>query len=105
MLIFWPSAATLILMFAPMRIKNLGLLRIDQSLNWIDGRLHIRKLLGHKNLSTVYESYSGAETQAAIDLYDDVILDRKIGRSGKLEGGASEPHLDPLNPFLKGPRR
>jgi len=196
------GAATLILMFAPMRIKNLGLLRIDQSLNWIDGRLHInvpgqevkncmvlnfilpaapsnrireyidryrslfdpqanpylfpgrkgpkdqsalrrqitntlfkhtgirltphqfrhvaakllldarpghyevvRKLLGHKNLSTVYESYSGAETQAAIDLYDDVILDRKIGRSGKLEGGASEPHLDPLNPFLKGPRR
>jgi integrase len=196
------GAATMILMFAPMRIKNLGNLRIDQNLNWIDGRLHInvtgnqvkngmelnfilppspsnrireyidryrsmfdpqanpylfpgrtgpkdqsalrrqitntlfkhtgirltphqfrhvaakllldarpghyevvRKLLGHKNLSTVYESYSGAETQAAIDLYDDVILERKLGRSGKVESGASEPQLDPFNPFLKGPRR
>jgi len=196
------GAAGLILIFAPMRIKNLGNLRIDQNLNWIDNRLHInvpghlvkngvelsfilppgpsdrirdyieryrslfqpqanpylfpgrkgpkdqsafrrlitntlfkhtgihltphqfrhvaakllldarpghyevvRKLLAHKNLSTVYESYSGAETQAAVNLYDDVILDRKRGRSGKVEIKEADPYLDPFNPFLKGARR
>ncbi len=197
------GAAALILMFAPMRIKNLGNLRIDQNLNWIDKRLHIqvpghqvkngmelnfalphgpsdrirdyidryrsmfqpkanpylfpgrkgrpkdisalrkqitntlfkhtgirltphqfrhiaakllldarpghyevvRKLLGHKNLSTVYESYSGTETQAAIDLYDEVILDRKRGRSGKEEIKKGKPYLDPFNPFMKESRR
>jgi integrase len=196
------GAATLILIFAPMRITNLNHLRIDQNLNWIDNRLHIhvpgsqvkngmelnfalpqgpsdriqeyidryrpgfqlesnpylfpgrkgpkdqsalsklitnnlfrhtgirltphqfrhvaakllldarpghyevvRKLLGHKNLSTVYESYSGAETQAAVDLYDEVIFDRKRGRSGKQKVNEGEPFLDPFNPFLKGSRR
>ncbi len=195
------GAAALILMFAPIRIENLNNLRIDENLNWIDGRLHInvpghevkngmelnyilpkgpsnkirdyidhyrslfqpetnpylfpgrkgpkdqsalrrqitstlfkhtgikltphqfrhvaakllldarpghyevvRKLLGHKNLSTVYESYSGAETQAAIDLYDEVILDRKQGRSGKENTKDSKPHLDCFNPFMKGAR-
>jgi len=197
------AVATLILIFAPMRIKNLNDLRIDQNLNWIDDRLHIhvpaeqvknsmaldyalppgpsnrvreyieryrslflpkanpylfpgrkggpkditafrrqisttlfkhtgirltphqfrhvaakllldarpghyevvRKLLGHKNLSTVYESYSGTETQAAINLYDDVILDRKRGLSGKVEANDDAPFLDPFNPFLKGNKR
>lgn len=37
----------------------------------------VRKLLGHRNLSTVYEYYSGAETKAATALYDDVILGLK----------------------------
>ena len=197
------AVAALILMFAPMRIKNLCELRIDENLNWINDRLHIhvpghlvknnlelnfalpsgpsdrvreyidryrsmflpaanpylfpgrkggskditafrrlisstlfnhtgirltphqfrhvaakllldarpghyevvRKLLGHKNLSTAYDHYTGAETQAAIDLYDDVILDRKRGRSGKAEIDDDAPFLDPFNPFLKGPRR
>ena len=197
------AVATLILIFAPMRIKNLNDLRIDQNLNWINDRLNIhipaeqvknsmvldfalppgpsnrvreyidryrslflpkanpylfpgrkggskdtsafrrqisntlfkhtgirltphqfrhvaakllldarpgfyevvRKLLGHKNLSTVYESYSGTETQAAINLYDDVILDRKRGLSGKVEANDDMPFLDPFNPFLKGQKR
>jgi integrase len=197
------GAAALILIFAPMRINNLGHLRVDQNLNWIDNRLHIhvpghlvkngmelnfalppgpsgrvreyidryrslfqpeanpylfpgrngrpkdasalrkqisnplfkhtgirltphqfrhvaakllldarpgyyevvRKLLGHKNLSTAYDHYTGAETQAAVDLYDQVILDRKSGRSGKAEANDDIPILDPLNPFLKGSRR
>jgi integrase len=197
------GVAALILMFAPMRIKNLCELRIDQNLNWIDDRLHIhipchlvkndmelnfalppgpsdrvreyidryrslflpeanpylfpgrkggskdisafrrlisatlfnhtgirltphqfrhvaakllldarpghyevvRKILGHKTLSTAYDHYTGAETQAAIDLYDNVILDRKRGRSGKAEIDDDAPFLDPFNPFLKGQRR
>ncbi|MBT3401439.1 MAG: site-specific integrase, partial [Rhodospirillaceae bacterium] len=196
------ATGAMILMFAPMRIKNLCDLRIDQSLNWIDNRLHIhvpghqvkngvelnfalppgpsgnireyidryrsmfrpeanpylfpgrrgpkdqsalrrqisntlfehtgirltphqfrhvaakllldarpghyevvRKLLGHKNLSTAYDHYTGSETQAAIDLYDKVILERKRGRSGKAEPKDDKPFLDPFNPFLKGARR
>ena len=35
------AVATLILIFAPIRLKNLRELRIDQNLNWIDDRLHI----------------------------------------------------------------
>ena len=197
------AAATLILIFAPMRLKNLRELRIDQNLNWIDGRLHIhipaeevkndeelnfllplgpsdrvreyidsyrsvfrpeansylfpgsngrpkddsalrrqitltlfkytgirltphqfrhvaakllldarpgyyevvRKLLGHKSLSTAYDHYTGTETQAAIDLYDQVILERKRGLSGKAEANDDLPYLDPFNPFLKGDKR
>jgi integrase len=52
----------------------------------------VRKLLGHKNLSTVYESYSGTETQAAIDLYDHVILDLKHDRAPATEAGAGKDH-------------
>ncbi len=197
------AVATLILIYAPLRIRNLRELRIDQNLNWIDDRLHIhvpaekvkngeelnfvlpfgpsdrvrqyidcyrsmflpeanpylfpgrkgrpkdvsalrrqisntlfkytgirltphqfrhvaakllldahpghyeivRKLLGHKNLSTAYDHYTGAETQAAIDLYDRVILERKRGGSGKAETKDDMPFLDPFNPFLKGKRR
>ena len=65
----------------------------------------VRKLLGHKNLSTAYDHYTGTETQAAIDLYDDVILDRKRGRSGKAAVNDDVPVLDPFAPFLKGSRR
>ena len=65
----------------------------------------VRKLLGHKSLSTAYDHYTGTETQAAIDLYDRVILDRKRGLSGKLEVDDNMPFLDPLNPFLKGNKR
>ena len=65
----------------------------------------VRKLLGHKNLSTAYDHYTGTETQAAIDLYDDVILDRKRGRSGKVAVNDDVPVLDPFAPFLKGSRR
>jgi integrase len=197
------AVATLILIFAPMRLKNLNELRIDENLTWIDDRLHIhvpaedvkngeelnfiiprgpsnrvreyidryrsmfrpeanpflfpgrngrpkdvttlrrqitgtlfeytgirltphqfrhvaakllldarpghyevvRKLLGHKSLSTAYAHYTGAETQAAIDLYDQVILERKRGLSGKAEVDDDLPYLDPFNPFLKGDKR
>ena len=197
------AVATLILIFAPIRLKNLQELRIDENLNWIDDRLHIhipaekvknneelnfilplgpsnmvreyidryrsmfrpeanpflfpgrnggpkddsalrrqitntlfkytgirltphqfrhvaakllldarpglyevvRKLLGHKSLTTTYQHYAGAETQAAIDLYDRVILERKNGLSGEAEADDDTPFLDPFNPFLKGQRR
>lgn len=71
----------------------------------------VRKVLGHKNLSTTYEHYAGAENQAAVELYDDVILGLKHGSGGS---GSTEqaddpatdaPFLDPFNPFLKGGRR
>ena len=70
----------------------------------------VRKVLGHKNLSTTYEHYAGAETQAAVELYDDVILDLKQGGDGSVTKKRSpsnddDPFLDPLNPFMKGGRR
>jgi integrase len=80
----------------------------------------VRKVLGHKNLSTTYEHYAGAETQAAVELYDDVILDIKQGGDGSASGKRNNtqhnnqkivqkendlPYLDPFNPFLKGARR
>ena len=69
----------------------------------------VRKILGHKNLSTTYEHYAGAETQAAINLYDDVILDlkRDASRPSALQDQNSKElaFLDPLNPFGKGKRR
>jgi integrase len=61
----------------------------------------LRKLLGHKDLGTTYDHYAGAETQAAIELYDDVILDLKSDKPVRI----NEPHFDPLNPFMKGRRR
>ena len=69
----------------------------------------VRKLLGHKSLTTTYEHYAGAETQAAINLYDDVILDLKedANRPNIQRVRDSDEHafLDPLNPFCKGKRR
>jgi integrase len=79
----------------------------------------VRKMLGHKKLSTVYEAYSGAETQAALDMYDSVILRLKHGESGDHGHGAhdrpgtgatkprhasptSSPFMDPFNPTGKG---
>ena len=64
----------------------------------------IRKILGHKNLTTTYSHYAGAETQAALDLYDDVILEHRKGtsfgspqRSPQRKGKFQEPpFMDPL---------
>ena len=60
----------------------------------------IRKILGHKNLTTTYAHYAGAETQAALDLYDDVILEHRKGMSfgsKKRKGKFQEPpFMDPL---------
>ena len=60
----------------------------------------IRKILGHKNLTTTYSHYAGAETQAALDLYDDVIMEHRKGtsfgsprRKGKFQ---EPPFMDPL---------
>ena len=69
----------------------------------------VRKVLGHKNIDTTYEHYAGAETQAAIELYDDVILGLKEDPGGDSDRDRTSdedlPYLDPLNPFLKGRRR
>jgi hypothetical protein len=37
----------------------------------------VRKVLGHKALTTTYAHYAGAETEAAVELYDNVILSLK----------------------------
>jgi hypothetical protein len=34
----------------------------------------VRKLLGHKSVTTTYAHYAGAETDAAVELYADIIL-------------------------------
>ena len=69
----------------------------------------MRKVLGHKNIDTTYKHYAGAETQAAIELYDDVILGLKEDPGGDSDPDRTSdedlPYLDPLNPFLKGRRR
>ncbi|MDP6788879.1 MAG: site-specific integrase, partial [Rhodospirillales bacterium] len=77
----------------------------------------VRKVLGHKNLATTYEHYAGAETQAAVELYDNVILDLKHGGDGSAGNDRHRrpeetprkapekddlPFLDPLNLFGKG---
>ena len=77
----------------------------------------VRKVLGHKNLATTYEHYAGAETQAAVELYDDVILGLKRGGNGSVRNDRHHrpeetsrqapekddlPFLDPLNLFAQG---
>jgi integrase len=39
----------------------------------------VRQLLGHSSTSTVYEHYSGAETDAAVGLYVDIITRTRLG--------------------------
>jgi integrase len=59
----------------------------------------IRKILGHKSLSTTYSHYAGAETQAAINLYDDVIIQhrqRKAFDRGQNSSLPEPPFMDPL---------
>jgi len=83
----------------------------------------VRKVLGHKNLTTTYAHYAGAETEAAVELYDDVILslrgpearaaapmhkasgNRRLTATPKLERRASgvPPFMDPLH--LLGSKR
>ena len=60
----------------------------------------IRKILGHKHLTTTYDHYSGREVQAALNLYDEVILEHRKGtsfgspqRKGKFQ---EPPFMDPL---------
>ncbi len=53
----------------------------------------VRKLLGHKSMVTTYSHYAGAETQAAVDLYADVITDHR--RSGVARGLAQNAKQAP----------
>ena len=48
----------------------------------------VRKLLGHRSMVTTYSHYAGAETQAAVELYADVITDhRRTGVARRLSQG------------------
>lgn len=52
----------------------------------------VRKLLGHKSMVTTYSHYAGAETQAAVELYADVITGhRRTGVARRLPQGAAKP--------------
>ncbi len=62
----------------------------------------VRKILGHKTLTTTYSHYAGAETQAALNLYDQVIIEKRRGktlRPGTRPETNSPPFLDPLQLF------
>ena len=61
----------------------------------------VRKVLGHKSLTTTYNHYAGAETQAAINLYDDVIIQhrRKPLTKTSRELSTEPPFIDPLQFF------
>ena len=61
----------------------------------------VRKVLGHKSLTTTYSHYAGAETQAAINLYDDVIIQRRRKPLTKSSRGITTepPFVDPLQFF------
>jgi integrase len=59
----------------------------------------VRKVLGHKSLTTTYSHYAGAETQAAISLYDDVIIQhrqKKAFADCRGRSVAEPPFMDPL---------
>ena len=59
----------------------------------------VRKVLGHKSLTTTYSHYAGAETQAAISLYDAVIIkhrQRKAFDRGRDNRAPEPPFMDPL---------
>lgn len=59
----------------------------------------VRKVLGHKSLTTTYSHYAGAETQAAIRLYDDVIIQyrqRKALEPQRDNRTPEPPFMDPL---------
>ena len=50
----------------------------------------VRKLLGHKSMMTTYSHYAGAETQAAVELYGDIITDHR--RTGVARGMPRAPN-------------
>jgi len=50
----------------------------------------LRKLLGHKSMMTTYSHYAGAETQAAVELYGDIISDHR--RTGVARGMPRVPN-------------
>ena len=50
----------------------------------------VRKLLGHKSMVTTYSHYAGAETQAAVELYGDIITDHR--RTGVARGMPRAPN-------------
>lgn len=60
----------------------------------------VRKVLGHKNLSTTYSHYAGAETQAAVELFDEVIIQHRQRKSFRqaeeTQRSAEPPFMDPL---------
>ena len=60
----------------------------------------VRKVLGHKNLSTTYSHYAGAETQAAVELFDEVIIQHRQRKSFRkaeeAQRSAEPPFMDPL---------
>jgi site-specific recombinase XerD len=64
----------------------------------------VRKLLAHKSMVTTYSHYAGAETQAAVELYADLITDhrrtgvvRRISQGRTGHKAQSELFLDPLS--------
>lgn len=49
----------------------------------------VRKLLGHKSMVTTYNHYAGAETQAAVELYGEIINEHR--RKGVTRSFTSQP--------------
>lgn len=61
----------------------------------------VRKLLGHKSMVTTYSHYAGAETQAAVELYADVITDhRRTGVARRLPQAANRAAARPTSSDL-----
>lgn len=64
----------------------------------------VRKILGHKSMVTTYSHYAGAETQAAVELYADVISNhrrtsvaRQVTKASRTSKGHPELFIDPLS--------
>ena len=72
----------------------------------------VRKLLGHKSMHTTYAHYAGGETQAAVELYADVVADQRR-RTAQPERSKTRmspakskvAFMDPLLLIGKGQRR
>lgn len=71
----------------------------------------VRKLLGHKTMTTTYNHYAGAETQSAIEFYGEILLEqRRHGTTKQMPRratSAADLFMDPLSPLGKhaGARR
>ena len=56
----------------------------------------VRKLLGHKSMVTTYSHYAGAETQAAVELYADIITDHRRTGVARSLSQAPKPAVTPM---------
>ena len=51
----------------------------------------VRRILGHKRITTTLQNYAGLETAAAVRRYDEVILERRATSAGHIKSKRAKP--------------